>query len=112
MIGDLLQLMFIVLPILRLAGRRVRGWVDRHFVTPPLHDFTYTHGVALTVVGFGILGLVVFLGVHQALGSIEIALDAPSRLIRDCSFAQQLVQMCALEMDDLAHQRCTLRFGC
>ena len=75
-IGDLLQLMFIVLPILRLAGRRVRGWVDRHFVTPPLHDFTYTHGVALTVVGFGILGLVVFLGVHQALGSIEIALDA------------------------------------
>ena len=51
-----------------LAGRRVRSWVDRQFVSPPLHDFTYTHGVALTVVGFGVLGLVVFLGVHQALG--------------------------------------------
>ena len=75
-IGDLLQLLLIVLPILRLGGRRVRGWIDRHFVSPPLHDFTYTHGVALTVVGFGILGLVVFLGVHQALGTIEIALDA------------------------------------
>ncbi|MEO7974484.1 MAG: GGDEF domain-containing protein [Thermoanaerobaculia bacterium] len=75
-IGDLLQLMLIVLPILLLGGRKVRGWVDRHFVSPPLHDFSYTHGVSLTVVGFGILGLVVFLGVHQALGTIELALDA------------------------------------
>jgi diguanylate cyclase (GGDEF)-like protein len=75
-IGDLLQLLLLVLPILRLGGRRVRAWIDRHFVSPPLQDFSYTHGVALTVVGFAILGLVVFLGVHQALGSIEIALDA------------------------------------
>lgn len=75
-IGDLLQLWLIVLPILRLGGRRVRNWIDRHFVSPPLHDFSYTHGVALTVVGFAVLGLVVFLGVHQALGTIEIALDA------------------------------------
>ncbi len=75
-IVDLLQQLLIVLPILRLGGRRVRGWIDRHFVSPPLHDFSYTHGVALTVVGFGVLGLVVFLGVHQALGTIEIALDA------------------------------------
>jgi diguanylate cyclase (GGDEF)-like protein len=75
-IGDLLQLLCIVLPILRLGGRKVRGWVDRHFVSPPLHDFSYTHGVFVAVVGFAILGLVVFLGVHQALGTIEIALDA------------------------------------
>ena len=67
-IGDLLQLLLIVLPIRASPAAGSAAGVDRHFVSPPLYDFTYTHGVALTVVGFGVLGLVVFLGVHQALG--------------------------------------------
>jgi len=75
-IGDLAQLVVLVMPLLYFAGPRMRGWIDRQFVTPPLHEFSYTHGVALTVVAFAVLGLVVFLGVHQALGTIEVALDA------------------------------------
>ena len=45
MIGDLLQLLLIVLPILRLGGRR-SARLDRPPLrsSPPLHDFT--HGVA------------------------------------------------------------------
>jgi len=75
-IGDLLQIVAVVLPLLWLAGPRVRAWLDRHFVSPPNHEFSYTHGVGLIVAAFAVLGLVVFLGVYQALGSIEVAIDA------------------------------------
>jgi len=75
-IGDLLQILVVVLPLLRFAGPRARRWIDRQFLHPPRHEFSYTHGVGMIVVAFGVLGLVVFLGVHQALGSLEIALDA------------------------------------
>lgn len=75
-IGDLAQIVVLVLPVLWLFGPRARGWIDRQFVSPPRHDFSYTHGVGLIVAAFAVLGLVVFLGVHQALGSIELAIDA------------------------------------
>lgn len=75
-LGDLLQILVVVLPVLRFLGPRVRGWIDRQFLDPPQHEFSYTHGVGMIVAAFGILGLVVFLGVHQALASLEIALDA------------------------------------
>ena len=74
-LGDFLQIAFVALPLLRFAGPGARRWLDRHFVSPPAREFTYTHGVVLIVIAFGLLGLVVFLGVHQALGSIELALD-------------------------------------
>lgn len=74
-IGDFIQILFVVLPLLYFAGPRVRAWFDRRFVTPPNREFSYTHGVGLIVVAFALLGLVVFLGVHQALGSIELAID-------------------------------------
>jgi diguanylate cyclase (GGDEF)-like protein len=75
-LGDLCQLVVVVLPLLRLAGPRARARIDRQFVNPPRHDFSYTHAVGLIVAAFAVLGLVVFLGVHQALESIEVALDA------------------------------------
>ena len=74
-LGDFLQLLLVVVPVLRLAGPRVRARIDRQFVSPPHHDFSYTHGVGLIVAAFAILGVVVFLGVHQALESIEATLD-------------------------------------
>jgi diguanylate cyclase (GGDEF)-like protein len=73
-IGDFAQILLLV-PVLRLVGRRARGWIDRQFLAPPHHEFAYTHGVGMIVAAFAVLGLVVFLGVHQALGSIELALD-------------------------------------
>jgi len=73
-VGDLLQLAIVVLPILLLAGPRVRAWCDRQFVPPPRRDFSYTHAVGLLVVTFLALGLVVFFGVQRALESIEAAL--------------------------------------
>lgn len=74
-IGDLLMLLVVVMPILRLAGPRVRPWIDRQFVAPPSHEIHGTHGVVIAVGSFAVLGLVVFLGVHQALGTIEVAID-------------------------------------
>ena len=75
-IGDLLQIVLLVLPVLWLFGPRARAWLDRQFVSPPNHDFSYTHGVGLIVAAFAVLGVVVFLGVDLALGSIEVAIDA------------------------------------
>ncbi|MEM7051783.1 MAG: GGDEF domain-containing protein [Acidobacteriota bacterium] len=74
--GDFLQLVVVAIPLLRFVGPHARPWIDRQFVNPPRREFNATHGVALTVLAFAILGLVVFLGVYQALGSIEVALDA------------------------------------
>ncbi|MBK5255231.1 MAG: sensor domain-containing diguanylate cyclase [Vicinamibacteria bacterium] len=74
-IGDFMQILFVVLPVLHFAGPGIRAWFDRRFVAPPQREFSYTHGVGLIVVAFALLGLVVFLGVHQALGSIELAID-------------------------------------
>ncbi len=75
-IGDLLQLVVVALPLLRIVGPAAHAWIDRQFVNPPSREFNANHGVGLAVSAFAILGLVVFLGVHQALGSIELALDA------------------------------------
>lgn len=77
-IGDFLQLVVLALPLLRFTGSRVRGWIDRQFVSPPTRELNVTHGVVLTVSAFAVLGLVVFLGVHQALGSIEMELGSRS----------------------------------
>lgn len=74
-IGDLLMLLVLVMPILRLFGPRLRPWIDRQFVAPPTREIQGTHAVVITVGSFAVLGLVVFLGVHQALGTIEVAID-------------------------------------
>jgi len=72
-IGDLAQIL-LLMPLLWLFGRKVRGWIDRHFISLPHREFSYTYGVALVVAAFAVLGLVVFLGVHEALASIEVTL--------------------------------------
>lgn len=77
-IGDLLQLLLVANPLLRFAGPRTRAWIDRQFVNPPSRELNVTHGVSLAVTAFAALGLVVFLGVHQALGSIEMDLGTRS----------------------------------
>ncbi|MDX1997774.1 MAG: GGDEF domain-containing protein, partial [Thermoanaerobaculia bacterium] len=73
--GDLLMLLVLVMPLLRLLGPRLRPWIDRQFVAPHTREIQGTHAVAITVGSFAVLGLVVFLGVHQALGTIEVAID-------------------------------------
>jgi diguanylate cyclase (GGDEF)-like protein len=73
-VGDLAQMLLLV-PILVLAGRRARGWIDRRLVSSPRREFSYTHGVGLVVAAFAVLGLVVFLGVHQSILHLETALE-------------------------------------
>ena len=74
-IGDLLQMLVVLIPLLRLAGRRARGWLDRQFVAPPIYEFSYTRGVAVAVLGFAVLGGVVVLGAQQTLSSMEHDFD-------------------------------------
>ena len=77
-VGDLAQILLLA-PILAVAGRHVRGWIDRQLPSSPRREFSYTHGVGLVVAAFAVLGLVVFLGVYQAIGSLEVALETTGR---------------------------------
>ncbi len=65
-LGDFLQLVVVVLPLLHFLGPRARRWIDRQFEPPARHEFTYTRGVAMVVAAMSALVLVVFLGVRQA----------------------------------------------
>jgi len=77
-VGDLAQILLLA-PLLAVAGRSVRNWVDRQMLSSPHREFSYSHGVGLVVTAFAVLGLVVFLGVHQAIGSLEVALETTGR---------------------------------
>ena len=68
-IGDLLQALLIVAPLLRLVGPRARGWIDRQFATPPRYEVTYTRAALLAALTFGMIAVLVFVGHRGALAS-------------------------------------------
>ncbi|HKZ30747.1 MAG TPA: hypothetical protein VJ648_00155, partial [Vicinamibacteria bacterium] len=41
-VGDFLQALIVVAPLLHFAGPRARNWIDRQFATPPRYEVTYT----------------------------------------------------------------------
>jgi diguanylate cyclase (GGDEF)-like protein len=70
-IGDILQMMLAV-PILRLAGARVRGWIDRQFPDPPRQVVSYTRSVMLVMVVVLMLIALVAIGASQMITSLQI----------------------------------------
>jgi diguanylate cyclase (GGDEF)-like protein len=70
-IGDVLQLA-IAIPILKVFGARVQGWVDRQFPDPPHQEVSYTKSVLLIVVVVMILATLVAQGVVRMMGSLHI----------------------------------------
>ncbi|HEU4569938.1 MAG TPA: GGDEF domain-containing protein [Gemmatimonadales bacterium] len=74
-VGDVLQ-MALAVPILRLWGSEVRGWVDRQFPEPPLHEVSYTKSVLLVTGIVLCLVALVAQGVWRTLGSLQIPAEA------------------------------------
>jgi len=76
-IGDILQALLVVAPLLRLAGPRARSWIDRQFATPPRYEVTYTRAAMLAAVTFSLIAVLVFVGIYMLQESL--GLDASTR---------------------------------
>jgi diguanylate cyclase (GGDEF)-like protein len=70
-IGDFLQTLLVVAPLLHFLGGPARSWIGHQLASPPRSDVTYTRTALLAVLVFTILGLVVFMGI----GMLERSLD-------------------------------------
>jgi diguanylate cyclase len=71
-IGDVLQAVLVVAPLLRWAGPHVRPWIDRQFAAPPHYEVTYTRAALLAVVTFAVIGALVFFGIYRLQDSLDI----------------------------------------
>jgi len=71
-IGDVLQALLVVAPVLRLLGPRARNWIDRQFATPPRYEVTYTRAALLAAVTFGLIAVLVFIGIFMLSESLEL----------------------------------------
>lgn len=71
-IGDMLQALLVVAPLLHFAGPSVRSWIDRQFATPPRYEVTYTRAALLAALTFSLIAFLVFIGIHMLQDSLEI----------------------------------------
>jgi diguanylate cyclase (GGDEF)-like protein len=79
-IGDILQALVVVAPLLHYAGPAVRAWIDRQFATPPHYEVTYTRSSILAAITFALIALLVFVGIYMLQESLEI--DPAARTAR------------------------------
>jgi diguanylate cyclase (GGDEF)-like protein len=78
-IGDFMQALLIVAPILHFAGPRARNWIDRQFASPPRYEVTYTRAALLAAVTFGLIAVLVFIGIWMLNESLELDPSARTR---------------------------------
>jgi diguanylate cyclase (GGDEF)-like protein len=71
-IGDFLQALLVVAPLLRVAGPRARAWVDHQFATPPRYEVTYTRAAVIAAVTFSLIAVLVFVGIYELQESLDL----------------------------------------
>lgn len=72
MVGDFLQALFVLGPLLYLVGPRARAWIDRQFASPPRREVASTRHAVFVYLSLALLGVVVFKGVHMLQRSLAI----------------------------------------
>ena len=90
-IGDILQALLVVAPILHFLGPRARSWVDRQFAAPPRYEVTYTRAALLAAITFGLMALLVFIGIWMLSESLE--LDPAARTRSGQLLAERVLEM-------------------
>jgi diguanylate cyclase (GGDEF)-like protein len=90
-IGDFLQALLIVAPLLRLAGPAARAWIDRQFATPPHYEITYTRAAIVAAVTFSLIAVLVFVGIYELEASLD--LDAHARTASGQALVPRLREM-------------------
>jgi diguanylate cyclase (GGDEF)-like protein len=76
-IGDFLQALLVVAPLLRFAGPSARAWIDHQFAAPPRYEVTYTRAAIIAAVTFSLIAVLVFVGIYELEASLD--LDATAR---------------------------------
>jgi diguanylate cyclase (GGDEF)-like protein len=71
-IGDFLQTVLVVAPLLRFLGAPVRSWVDRQLASSPRSEVTYTRTALLAFLVFTLMGVLVFAGIGMLQGSLDV----------------------------------------
>ena len=75
-IGDFLQALLVVAPLLRFVGPGARTWIDRQFATPPRYQVTYTRAALIAAVTFSLIAVLVFVGIYTLEESLDLDADA------------------------------------
>jgi len=78
-VGDFLQALVVVAPLLHFAGPRARNWIDRQFATPPRYEVTYTRAAILAATTFSMIAVLVFIGIAMLHESLELDPSARTR---------------------------------
>ena len=71
-IGDILQALLVVAPLLYFAGPSVRAWIDRQFATPPRTEVTYTRAAIIGATTFALIALLTFVGIYMLQDSLDV----------------------------------------
>ncbi len=71
-IGDILQALLVVAPLLRFAGPSVRSWIARQFASPPRHEVTYTRASIIAATTFALIAMLTFVGIFMLQDSLDI----------------------------------------
>ncbi len=91
MIGDVLQALLVVAPLLRFAGPRARAWIDHQFASPPHYEVTYTRAALLAAVTFSLIAVLVFVGIYMLQESLD--LDETARTASGQALVPRLREM-------------------
>jgi diguanylate cyclase (GGDEF)-like protein len=75
-IGDVLQALLVVAPLLYFAGPSVRSWIDRQFASPPRYEVTYTRAALIAAATFSLIAALVFVGIYMLQESLGIEATA------------------------------------
>ena len=90
-IGDFLQALLVVAPLLRFAGPSARAWIDRQFATPPHYEITYTRAAIVAAVTFTLIAVLVFVGIYELEDSLD--LDETTRTASGQALVPRLREM-------------------
>jgi diguanylate cyclase (GGDEF)-like protein len=71
-VGDILQALLVVAPLLHFAGPSVRSWIDRQFATPPRYEVTYTRAAIIAATTFALIAMLTFVGIYMLQDSLDI----------------------------------------
>jgi diguanylate cyclase (GGDEF)-like protein len=90
-IGDVLQAVLVVAPLLRFAGPRARAWIDHQIASPPRYQVTYTRAALLAAVTFSLIAVLVFVGIYMLQESLD--LDETARTASGQALVPRLREM-------------------
>jgi diguanylate cyclase len=71
-VGDIVQALLVVAPLLHFAGPTVRSWVARQFAFPPRYEVTYTRAAIIAATTFALIAMLTFVGIYMLQESLDI----------------------------------------